>query len=491
MYNRNILLVDDTKALCELYAHALESEGYQVTMAGTGASLLDILKKDSFAPDLLILDIKLPDMDGLDMLGQLKDMGFDAPVIVITGHGSIHTAVESMRLGASDFLVKPFPIERLCESADRALSSAGLATKAEISAEGEDSLSNGVSITTSGANIVQTRTGFGGFIGISPPMQTVYDIVESAAKSNATVFITGESGTGKDICAEAIHLHSPRADAPYIALNCAAIPRELLESELFGHVRGAFTGALVDRDGAVAQARGGTLFLDEIAEMAPDMQTKLLRFLQNFTYRKVGGNVEEKANVRIVCATNRDPLEEVRAGRLRQDLYYRLHVIPIHMPPLRERKTDIIDLADHFLRIHAQEERKSFRTFTPDAEKIFTAYDWPGNVRQLQNVVRGIVVLHPDSKTVNATMLPAVLRAGASARRMQQIALTDAGDNDDNVPPLWKVERLAIEKAIALCDGNIPRAAAMLEISPSTIYRKKMLWDKHIPGFGGGDYASL
>lgn len=484
MYNRNILLVDDTKALCELYAHALEADGYQVTTAGSGAALLDILEKDSFAPDLLILDVKLPDMDGLDMLERLKEMDFDAPVIVITGHGSIHTAVEAMRRGASDFLVKPFPIERLSESAERALSAAGLATKADISAEGEDSLP----VDNAALQSAPTRTGFGGFIGISPPMQTVYDVIESTAKSNATVFITGESGTGKDICAEAIHRYSPRANAPFIAINCAAIPRELLESELFGHVKGAFTGALEAREGAVALARGGTLFLDEIAEMAADMQTKLLRFLQNLTYRKVGGSVEEKANVRIVCATNRDPLEEVRAGRLRQDLYYRLHVIPIHMPPLRERKTDIIDLADYFLRLHAREEKKSFKGFAADAERVLTDYDWLGNVRQLQNVVRGIVVLHPDGKAVTASMLPPVLRAGGHERRLQQTVLIGGNEEDDNISPLWQIERSAIERAIALCDGNIPKAAALLEISPSTIYRKKMTWDKHS---GGDSYAAF
>lgn len=486
MYNRNILLVDDTRALCELYAHALESDGYQVTTAESGAALIAILQRDSFPPDLLILDVKLPDMDGLDMLERLKDMGFDAPVIVITGHGSIHTAVEAMRRGASDFLVKPFPIERLSESAHRALSAAGLVTKADISAEGEGVVPHGDIMTAQAAPV---RAGFGGFIGISPPMQTVYDVIENTAKSNATVFITGESGTGKDICAEAIHRYSPRNNAPFVAINCAAIPRELLESELFGHVKGAFTGALEAREGAVATARGGTLFLDEIAEMAADMQTKLLRFLQNLTYRKIGGNREEKANVRIVCATNRDPLEEVRAGRLRQDLYYRLHVIPIHMPPLHERKTDIIDLADHFLRLHAREERKSFKGFTQEAERILTAYDWPGNVRQLQNVVRGIVVLHADGQAVTGSMLPPALRTGTAAQRLAQQTAADGGDSDDgNIPPLWKIERSAIERAIALCDGNIPKAAALLEISPSTIYRKKMIWDKHT---GGGTYAAF
>jgi two-component system repressor protein LuxO len=475
IHNRNILLIDDSKTLAEMYSQALSQSGYQITLGHSGAELLSVLENDSFAPDLLILDIKLPDIDGLEMLSRLKTIGFNVPVIVITGYGSIHTAVEAMRLGAADFLVKPFPIERLAESAARAMEAAGLVTKAEVRAV-EEKLEEEKPAALESAST--RRTGFGGFIGISQPMQLVYDIIENAARSNATVFITGESGTGKEICAEAIHRYSRRSDAPFIALNCAAIPRELLESELFGHVKGAFTNAVSERDGAVAQAAGGTLFLDEIAEMAPEMQTKLLRFLQNLSYRKVGSNKLEKANVRIVCATNRDPLEEIKRGALRQDLYYRLHVIPIHMPPLRERRGDIIDLADYFLKLYAREENKSFRNFSPEAEHILAQCFWPGNVRQLQNIVRGVVVLH-DAKTVSASMLPASMQyehAGAAI----PARVSSAAEASD-VSPLWQVERIAIENAIALCEGNIPKAAAMLEISPSTIYRKKMLWDKRPP----------
>lgn len=481
MINRHILLVDDTKSLAEMYALALEQSGYNVTAKHSGAELFETLNTDAFAPDLLVLDIKLPDMDGLDILARLKAIGFDAPVIIITGHGSINTAVEAMRLGASDFLVKPFPIENLSERADRALHAAGLSTKADISAQSPDS-----DMPAPVKKPAPQRTGFGGFIGISPPMQVVYDIIESAAKSNATAFITGESGTGKELCAEAIHRYSSRAKAPFIAINCAAIPRELLESELFGHVKGAFTGAIHEREGAVSLANGGTLFLDEIAEMAPDMQTKLLRFLQNLSYRKVGGSCTEKANVRLVCATNKDPLDEIKNGYLRQDLYYRLHVIPIHMPPLRARRNDIIDLADYFLKLYAREENKSFRSFSPEAEHILTAAPWPGNVRQLQNIVRGIAVLQ-DGQVVTSAMLPPVLRSGALPHASAQPSSPPADKNSDVVTPLWQVERDAIETAIALCEGNIPKAAALLEISPSTIYRKKMVWDKHPPSpFPGG-----
>ena len=485
MDNRHILLVDDTKALTELYEDALIRGGYQVTTAHSGGALFDILSKESFSPDLLVLDVKLPDMDGLEILARLRELHFNAPVIVITGSGSIHTAVESMRLGAADFLVKPFPIDNLIESVVSALNAAGLSTKAEISDTVEKLQDTEESTKTAAA----PRAGFGGFIGISQPMQLVYDVIESAAKSNATVFITGESGTGKEICAEAIHRYSKRAKAPFIAINCAAIPRDLLESELFGHVKGAFTGAVHEREGAVSLARGGTLFLDEIAEMAPDMQTKLLRFLQNLTYRKVGGNKTERANVRIICATNRDPHAEIKRGALRQDLYYRLHVVPIHMPPLRLRRTDIIDLADCFLKLYAREENKSFRSFSPEAERVMTRFPWPGNVRELQNIVRGIVVLH-DARSVTLSMLP------ESLSQMQDLSgdtpepvvfKTPAASSD--ISPLWKVERSAIETAIAVCEGNIPRAAALLEISPSTIYRKKMLWEKYPVGPAPQDSA--
>lgn len=481
---QRIVIVDDTKSLAELYSTSLSLLGYDPAMVHSGADLFAYLA-DNDAPDLLVLDVKLPDIDGLALLSDLKGRGFDAPVIVVTGHGSIHLAVDAMRHGAADFLVKPFPIEKLGDSVERMIGAAGLLAKSQVSEAEETLIDESDSDDAERKPAAQTRPGFGGFIGISPPMQIVYDIIENAAKSTATVFITGESGTGKEICAEAIHRYSKRVRAPFIALNCAAIPRELLESELFGHVKGAFTGAVQDREGAVAQAHGGTLFLDEIAEMAPDMQTKLLRFLQNLTYQKVGGSKVEKANVRIICATNRDPLEEIRQGRLRQDLYYRLHVIPIKMPPLRQRKSDIVDLADYFLKLYAREEGKQFRQFSPEAERRMMAYAWPGNVRQLQNVIRGIVVMH-DRKTVLPDMLPRELESDnpQSTAALPPPLQPGANDTleDGEITPLWKIEKHAIEKAIEACEGNIPKAAAMLEISPSTIYRKKMTWDR---GAGG------
>ncbi|MCB1557086.1 MAG: sigma-54-dependent Fis family transcriptional regulator, partial [Alphaproteobacteria bacterium] len=293
-----------------------------------------------------------------------------------------------------------------------------------------------------------------------------------AARSNAPVFITGESGTGKEVCAEAIHKHGPRAGGPFVPINCAAIPRDLMESELFGHVKGAFTGAVMDRSGAASLAEGGTLFLDEIAEMTPDMQTKLLRFLQNFTFTKVGGSKQETTNVRIICATNRDPLAEIQSGRFREDLFYRLHVLPIHMPPLRERGSDVTDIAELFLQRYAAEEDKAFSAFAEDAEAILRAYRWPGNIRQLQNVVRHVAVMnHGDQREVTAAMLP-----GELMHRRNEGGPT--GETGGAIVPLSDVERGAIERAIAACAGNVPQAAAMLGVSPSTIYRKKMAWEE-------------
>lgn len=316
------------------------------------------------------------------------------------------------------------------------------------------------------ASVAGERPAPAAFIGTSTIMRRVYEVIESAAASRATVFITGESGTGKDVCAQTIHRLSSRADGPFVAINCAAIPAGLLESELFGHMKGAFTGAIDTRDGAVRRAQGGTLFLDEICDMDLAMQSKLLRFLQTLTYMRVGGRHEEQADVRIVCATNKSPQDEVAQGRFRHDLYYRLHVVPVAMPSLRGRSDDILDLADYYLHLTAAEEGKSFTGFTREARDFLLRHDWPGNVREMQNMIRSLAVLH-DGPAVDLSMLrPAV-------------APRSTGLNAASLPPppLWRVEKDAIEHAIRLCDGNIPRAAAMLEIAPSTIYRKIQGWE--------------
>jgi two-component system repressor protein LuxO len=307
-------------------------------------------------------------------------------------------------------------------------------------------------------------------------MQQVYRTIDSAASSKASIFITGESGTGKEVCAEAIHAASKRGDKPFIAINCAAIPKDLIESELFGHVKGAFTGAAVDRQGAAELADGGTLFLDELCEMDLELQTKLLRFIQTGTFQKVGSSRMKKVDVRFVCATNRDPWKEVQEGRFREDLYYRLYVIPLHLPPLRDREEDVIEIAYSLLGFMSHEEGKSFVRFSQDVIERFIHYEWPGNVRQLQNVLRNVVVLN-HGKEITLDMLPPPLNEPLVVMKTTASSITASSFGPQDIVPLWQTERRTIEQAIEACDGNIPQAAKYLDVSPSTIYRKIQAWN--------------
>jgi DNA-binding NtrC family response regulator len=333
-------------------------------------------------------------------------------------------------------------------------------------------------------------------------MRQIYGMIRSIGRSTATVFITGESGTGKEIAAHAIHRQSVRRDRPFVPINCAAIPRDLLESEVFGHLKGSFTGAIADKPGAAAAADGGTLFLDEVCEMDLALQTKLLRFLQTSMIQPVGAVEPRKVDVRIVCATNRDPAAEVQAGRFREDLFYRLHVVPIVMPPLRERGEDVIEIAELLLVRFAREEGKSFRRLSPAARAALSGYPWPGNVRQLENVLRRAIVLH-DGEEIGLDMLPATIlacgeEAGGGLR--QRMNIVASGRTADLVPgraspepddlalrdtlrglvgaTLADLEREFIEATIIECKGSIPRAARLLDVSPSTLYRKREAWER-------------
>jgi DNA-binding NtrC family response regulator len=335
------------------------------------------------------------------------------------------------------------------------------------------------------------RTRYEGFIGSSRPMQAIYSAIENIAQSKATVFITGESGTGKELCAEAIHRRSPRSERPFIAINCGAIPSDLIETELFGHVKGAFTGAISDRDGAATLADGGTLFLDEICEMDVALQTKLLRFLQTGTLQRVGGQRTETVDLRVICATNRNPVTEVKDGRFREDLYYRLNVIPIHLPPLREREKDSFLVAEGLLKKISGEEGKQFSGFSQDAIDAILAYSWPGNVRELENVIRRVVVFHHGPQ-IKAEMFPEPIygrtvtspnqadhEMSASGDQAESDHRAESGDSDSWVPEglsLAELEREIIEVAIRRCNDNIPEAANLLRVSPSTLYRKRAAW---------------
>jgi DNA-binding NtrC family response regulator len=328
-------------------------------------------------------------------------------------------------------------------------------------------------------------------IGRSLAMQAVYRTIEAAAPSKATVFITGETGTGKELCAEAIHRLSPRARKPFIAMNCAAIPKDLIESEIFGHVAGAFTGASKDRQGAASLADGGTLFLDEICEIDFDLQAKLLRFIQLETFRKVGGSRTEQADIRFVCATNRDPLAEVKAQRFREDLYYRLHVLPVEMPALRVREDDVVLLAEHFLDHFARRDGKAFTGLDDSAREALLVHAWPGNVRELQNAIQQAVVLTEGPLLTAAALAPGLrdsLQAqGASlavadprVRRSDEKLLPAQHDGEAAQPllPLWKIEKDAITRTLEACGGDVQKAAVVLDVSASTVYRKLQAWQK-------------
>ncbi len=463
-----VLIVEDVLSLAETYAAFLRGVGLTSVIAGTGEDALHAMTGETF--DAVVLDVNLPDMTGLDVMKAMRAKGIMSEVIVITADGSINLAVDVMRKGATDFLVKPFNAERLRVTVKNAIERCKFA--ATIFTHKDE----------------RCEAGFANFIGDSQPMQTVYRILRSAAPSNATVFITGESGTGKELCAEALHKLSKRAQGPFITLNCAAIPKDLLESEIFGHVKGAYTGATSERNGAALQADGGTLFLDEICEMDLSLQSKLLRFLQTKQVQRLGEDRLRSSDVRIVCATNRNPQTEIYAGRFREDLFYRLHVIPVEMPALRLRGEDIIHIAASFLKTFTKEDHKSFKDFSPETEASLIGYAWPGNVRQLQNVIRNIVVLN-DGTRVTENMLPTELlieRRSDTANHAPTLETSPLRFLLDKsyaavakkavIKPLEDVIRETVEAAVEDCDGSIPRAAAALDVSPSTLYRRIETW---------------
>jgi len=353
-----VLLVEDTPALARTYLGFMRDESYTVEHVESGGDAKNKLIENSI--DLVLLDLRLPDISGQEVLGWMRDQGIMIPVIVITAQGSVGVAVDAMRAGAADFLMKPFAEDRLLVSIRNHLDQSRFLKAAE-------------------SEMVATALVPDPVPKSAKPKEPSSPVFEE--KSNATVFITGESGTGKEVCSQAIHDNSQRSKKKFVAINCAAIPGELMESEIFGHIKGAFTGATSDKMGAAKLAHGGTLFLDEICEMSPHLQTKLLRFIQTGTFNPVGQPTPETVDVRFICATNRDPLEEVAAGRFREDLYYRLHVVPIHLPPLRARGDDMLLIGQRLLEQYATEEGKNFAGFSEDAKEAIRAYQWPGNAR--------------------------------------------------------------------------------------------------------------
>ena len=450
----NILIVEDDELLGKAFMVFLQETSCRLQHVVNGEDALALLRQSP--PDILLLDLLLPDIHGQEILEFIQQQGLSVTTIVITTEASTDAAVRAMKAGATDYIVKPLNAERLQTTVHNTLERLNLQQRLQH------------------YQSLFPEERFEGFVGVSPEMQLIYRIIDSAAQSRANVFITGESGTGKELCSEALHHRSDRKAGPFVAVNCAAIPRDLLESELFGHAKGAFTGATANRVGAAARADGGTLFFDEVCELDLDLQAKLLRFIQTRQFQPVGSSQLQSTDVRFVCASNRDPWKEVEAGRFREDLYYRLFVVPVAMPPLRERDGDILLLAKHFLELLSREHNKQFNGFSPSAERLLLSYQWPGNVRELQNVIHNAVVLGSGG-LIHPGMFE-LLKDKVIEPMVDLPTLRVAGVESQSIRPLWQEEREVIERAIRLCDGNVADAARRLEISDSTIYRKRQKW---------------
>lgn len=434
-------------------------EHYRLTQAQSGKQAISILRHTSH--DVIMVDINsLSDVASSfeEALSKICRLCGSTLVIALSEGGSVSCAVDTMRAGAHDYMTKPIKVQ---------------AFKTRISELGQR---HGHARALSSCD-KPGKPQFEGFIGASAQMKEIYEQIERIAPSAAPVFITGESGSGKEVCAQALHQRSPRADKPFIAINCSAIPHDLMEGEIFGVARGAYTGADKDRAGAAEMAEGGILFLDEIGELDVKLQAKLLRFLQTGTINRVGETRSRAIDVRVICATNRNPMQLIAEKKFREDLFYRLHVLPIHLPPLRQRPADILPLANSFLDLYAQEENKSFSGFTPETANLIVSREWPGNVRQLQNVIRRMVVMF-DGPAISAAMLNVAdieTRHTSVSAVSSNVALTNS--IAVSIEPMWKQEQKIIETALARYNGNISLAAAALEISPSTIYRKKQAWE--------------
>ena len=374
MSSPKLLIADDEKNIAEGLKMLLEEEGYEVDAATDGKKAWDKLRKGEFG--LVLADLKMPKLDGLELFARMREEGIDSEIIIITGEGTVASAVEAMRYGAYDYLTKPLDLARLKALIPKALDKYQVRTANRQLQKQLESLSR-----------------YGDMLGQSEQMQHIYRIIEVVAPSSASVLIAGESGTGKELVARAIHNKSGRSKGPFVALNCGAFPREILENELFGHEKGAFTGAINEKPGSFEQAHGGTLFLDEVAEMESDIQVKFLRALEQRAFRRLGGKKEINVDIRVVAATNKDVDEALREGKLRDDLYHRLAVIPIHLPPLRERGGDVRLLAEEFLRKFAVEQDKSITGFSEGAIEYIDTYRWPGNVRELKNAIERAVIL--------------------------------------------------------------------------------------------------
>jgi two-component system, NtrC family, response regulator AtoC len=437
-----ILAVDDDAVACQLLQEVLEQEGYQVSTAIRGQEAIDLAREVPF--DLAIVDIRIPDISGIEVLKALKRINTQMPVLMTTAYSSMDTAIEAIRQGAYDYLSKPCKIEELSLTVKRALEQYKLLRENQYFRQE-----------------LRQKYKFENIVGTTPAMLEVYKTVARLVDSKATVLIQGESGTGKELIARAIHFNGPRAERPFVAVECASLAESLLESELFGHVRGAFTGAVETKKGLFETADGGTIFLDEIAEISQALQAKLLRVLQEHEIRRVGGTEPIPLDVRVIAATNKDLESLVSAGRFREDLFYRLNVVTVYLPPLRQRQEDIPLLANHFLRKYSEANHKLITHITPEAQELLCSYDWPGNVRELEHGIERAVTL-----TMNNCLLPEDLPP-----KLQRPVSPPRLGHSQPLLSLEELEKQHIQAVLRATQGNKKRAAQILGINRRSLYR--------------------
>ena len=443
---QRVLIVDDDEGHAEALAEGLEMDGFACRIAPSGKSGVELASEQSF--DAVLTDLVMHDLSGIEVLKEVRRLQPDAAVLLITGHGSLETAIDAMREGATDYLQKPVRLAELRARLSRALEAHRLRREnVELRRQ------------------IDKRFGFEGIVGHSPAMQRVFEILGQVSGTNATVLVLGESGTGKELVARAIHANSPRSERRFVAVNCAALSEGLIESELFGHVKGAFTGAVAAKEGRIVYADGGTLFLDEVGDMPLATQAKLLRVLETREVQPVGGNSLQRVDIRLVAATNRDLRRMVREGTFREDLLFRLQVVAVELPPLRQRAGDVPLLMEHFLVELSAQHGRGVRGIAPEARAALVRYEWPGNVRELRNVVENMVLL-ARGDVLELEDVPESVRQGGEAAGQRAEGYRLAGRS------LAEVERDLIEADLDLAGGNREKAAKILGIGERTLYRK-------------------
>ena len=473
-----IIFVDDEPNILSSLRRLMRNLNAEALFASSGEQALALMEDQPV--DVVVTDMRMPEMNGAELLAQVTHKYPETIRLVLSGHSDTDLVMSAVNEGRIwGYINKPWDDNQLLITLEHAIFTQQVIAERALLRR------------TLSQYEISNKHQFEGFVGASIPMQLIYSAIERAAPSNASVFITGPSGAGKEVAAHAIHNLSARKNAQFLAINCAAIPNELMESEIFGHIKGAFSGAVSNRDGAATIAHGGTLFLDELSEMDISLQAKLLRFIQTGTFQKVGSSKTEQVDIRFICATNRDPMEAIADKKLREDLYYRLNVISMDLPPLKDREHDALLLAKHFLQIYTTEqEHKMIVGLSKDAETLITHYPWPGNIRQLENCIHNAVIMSNGPLIDQADIAMALSLSNDDAQRLLSQSSSDVVPGADkqitpagsstltpqHIRPLADVERAAIEQAIAICGENVVKAAGYLEVSPSTLYRKIQNW---------------